>query len=127
MEKNNISEALIDYPETSNCELSGLFEINEENAGDLSTLENIPVEEAPTFDEHDLQEYDAEKKQESAEELENKKKFIKSLAPRYKAEIVFANMQRQEGARPIVGHEKRIYLRKLEREAKKGRLDKYFL
>lgn len=127
MEKSDISDILASSPISDGNALNEMFAQQEDKLGDLSALENIPMEDAPTFDEHDLQEYNAGKKRESEEDLENKKKFIKSLSPEYKAEIVFANMQRQEGARPIVGHEKRIYLRKLTREAKKGRLDKYFL
>ena len=94
----------------------------------LASLEGLNVEDdAPTFDEHDLMAYNAENKEPTEEDIENKKKFVKSLAPEYKAEMVFATMQRQDGVRLIVGHEKRIQMRKLIREAKKGRLDKYFL
>lgn len=117
MEKSRFSEVM---------EASGKLWDNPEQG--LASLDGLNVEEeAPTFDEHDLQAYNAEKKEPTAEDIENKKKFVKSLAPEYKAEIVFATMQRQEGARLIVGHEKRIQMRKLIREAKKGRLDKYFL
>lgn len=117
MEKSDFSGVMEDY---------GKLLWNHEQ--EFSSLEGLNVEdEAPTFDEHDLQAYNSEKKELTEEDIENKKKFVKSLAPEYKAEIVFATMQRQEGARLIVGHEKRIQMRKLIREAKKGRLDKYFL
>ena len=87
----------------------------------LASLEGLNVEDdAPTFDEHDLMAYNAENKETTEEDIENKKKFVKSLAPEYKAEMVFATMQRQDGVRLIVGHEKRIQMRKLIREAKKG-------
>lgn len=127
MEKSSFSEVM----RASGIQSSEKFwdALNKESGvNEAQSLEGLNVEEnAPTFDEHDLQAYNAEKKELTAEEIENKKRFVKSLSPEYKAEMVFANMQRQEGARLIVGHEKRIYMRKLIREAKKGKLDKYFL
>lgn len=64
------------------------------------------------------------------EDLENKKRFVKHLNPEYKANIVYQGMvsnQKEYPDVPRVGHSKRIFLRKLIREAKKGRLDKFFL
>lgn len=64
------------------------------------------------------------------EDLENKKRFVKHLNPEYKANIVYQGMvsnPKEYPNVPHVGHAKRIFLRKLIREAKKGRLDKFFL
>jgi len=56
---------------------------------------------------------------------EQRKKFIKNLNPKVKAGLVFEMLSRAGQIR-VFGHEKRIYLRKLEREAAKGRLDYLF-
>lgn len=64
------------------------------------------------------------------EDLENKKRFVKHLNPEYKANIVYQGMvsnPKEYPDIPRVGHAKRIFLRKLIREAKKGKLDKFFL
>lgn len=64
------------------------------------------------------------------EDIENKKRFIKHLNPEYKANLVYESMLKNPKDYPNiprVGHDKRIFLRKLIREAKKGKLDRYFL
>ena len=66
----------------------------------------------------------------TADDLENKKRFVKHLNPEYKANIVYQGMvsnPKEYPDIPRVGHAKRIFLRKLIREAKKGKLDKFFL
>ena len=60
---------------------------------------------------------------EAYEDMENKKRFIRNLNPEYKAQAVYAAMlknREQYPNVPQVGHAKRIFLRKLERDAKKG-------
>ena len=67
---------------------------------------------------------------EAYEDIENKKRFVKNLNPEYKAHAVYAGMLKnpeQYPNVPRVGHGKRIFLRKLIRDAKKGKLDRFFL
>ena len=52
-------------------------------------------------------------------------KYIKSLSPEVKATLVFDTLSKAGKIR-VYGHDKRIYMRKLTREAKKGRLDYFF-
>lgn len=64
------------------------------------------------------------------EDMENRKRFVKHLNPEYKANVVYQGMLnnlKDYPNIPRVGHARRILLRKLIREAQKGRLDKYFL
>jgi hypothetical protein len=56
---------------------------------------------------------------------ENRKAFLKSLSPEYKAEMIMETIMKTTG-RVFYGHARRIELRRLIREAKKGKLDKYF-
>ena len=58
---------------------------------------------------------------------EDFKKQIKMLAPEFKASEVFKLMNSNNRPYPIAGHEKRILMRKLIRDAKSGKLDKYFI
>lgn len=100
----------------------------------ISNSEEVSAETPLTFnlgkseDEIDVPEIDNE---EYVEDLpfdveENRKKFLASLTPEKKAEIVLAIMENQEGGRRYYGHERRLVRRKLERNARKGLLDKYF-
>ena len=64
------------------------------------------------------------------EDIENRKRFIKHLNPEYKANVVYDGMLKNPKDYPNVpriGHAKRIFMRKLIREAKKGKLDRFFL
>jgi hypothetical protein len=64
------------------------------------------------------------------EDIENKKRFIRNLNPEYKANAVYSVMiknPKQYPNVPQVGHAKRIFMRKLIRDAKKGKLDRFFL
>lgn len=120
MEKENIN----DCPEVKD----DMVYVSGFSFGDVEKDLN---EDAPTFDEDDFSS-DEYVKNDEMDDPENKKRFLKSLSPEYKAQLVYASMcNNQEliksGAfKPLFGHEKRIYLRKLTREAKKGKLDKYF-
>lgn len=92
------------------------------NVGELGDVDAGAVFEESDFKKNKPEEYL------SKEELlnaENRKLFIKSLSPEYKAEMVFRFLK-EEGKAEVYGHNKRVYMRKLVREAKKGKLDKYF-
>lgn len=92
------------------------------NVGELGDVDAGAVFEESDFKKNKPEEYL------SKEELlnaENRKLFIKSLSPEYKAEMVFRFLK-EEGKAEVYGHNKRVYMRKLIREAKKGKLDKYF-
>lgn len=63
-------------------------------------------------------------KKDEISDKENEKRFIKSLSPEYKVDVAYAMTTKQLG-RELYGREKRMMMRKLLRDAKNGKLDKY--
>lgn len=56
---------------------------------------------------------------------EKRKKFIKSLKPETKAALIYQSLVENHQVEAY-GHNKRLVMRKLTREAKAGKLDKIF-
>lgn len=90
----------------------------------VDDLQAFTADDIPDFDSTDFDKDEEYVKRELSDE--DFKKQIKMLAPEFKASEVFKLMNSNNRPYPIVGHEKRILMRKLIREAKAGKLDKYF-
>lgn len=98
-------------------------EVNEANLEDIQVYTE---EDIPSFEDTDFKSEDYEyiNKNENKEELIRQ---IKNLSPEVKAAEVFKLYNTNNRTYPIIGHEKRLLMRKLIRDAKKGKLDKYFI
>lgn len=77
---------------------------------------------------HDETEY-VNKEEFEAEMMdpEKRKEFIRGLKPETKANLVYEELIKSGEFSEVYGHNKRIVMRKLIREAKAGKLDKIFL
>lgn len=101
---------------------------NEENKENtlLNDLQ-VDMDDIPSFDEKDFKSDDEYEYINKAESKEALKAQIKNLSPEIKAQEVFKIYNSNNRAYPITGHEKRVLMRQLIRDAKKGKLDKYFV
>lgn len=95
---------------------------NDPSLGEVK-LDDLQIDvdtDIPTFDDNEFEYI----KKDNKEEL---KRQIKNLAPEVKAAEVFKLYNSNNRSYPIIGHEKRVLMRKLIRDAKNGKLDKYFI
>lgn len=95
---------------------------NDPSLGEVK-LDDLQIDvdsDIPTFDDNEFEYI----KKDDKEEL---KRQIKNLAPEVKAAEVFKLYNSNNRSYPIIGHEKRVLMRKLIRDAKNGKLDKYFI
>lgn len=81
-----------------------------------SSLDNLEV--------HDINDVDIIEKGNNVSILD-KSNVIAELNPEVKANLTYQALVRTGQIYPVYGHEKRILIRKLMRDAKKGKLDKY--
>lgn len=95
---------------------------NDPSLGEVK-LDDLQIDvdtDIPTFEDNEFEYI----KKDNKEEL---KRQIKKLAPEVKAAEVFKLYNSNNRSYPIIGHEKRVLMRKLIRDAKNGKLDKYFI
>lgn len=95
---------------------------NDPSLGEVK-LDDLQIDvdtDIPTFEDNEFEYI----KKDNKEEL---KRQIKNLAPEVKAAEVFKLYNSNNRSYPIIGHEKRVLMRKLIRDAKNGKLDKYFI